>query len=96
MGKACITSVRKQRAIRRLKAIEGQAKGLQRMIEEDRNCLDILTQISSTHEALRSVGKILMQNYLEVCATNAIRSKNKEKQDAIYSELMDIIYKYVK
>ena len=96
MSKVCITPVRKKRAIRRLKAIEGQVKGLQKMLEEDRYCVDILTQISSTHEALRSVGKLIMQNYLEICATNAIRSKHKERQDAIYSELMDIIYKYVK
>ena len=48
-------------------------RGLQKMVEEDRYCADILTQISSVHEALRSVGRELMRNHLKHCATAAIQ-----------------------
>lgn len=94
--KGCITRERKKSILDRLNRIKGQVNGMQKMVEDDRYCLDILQQISSTHEALRGAGKVLMRNYLEVCATTAIQSKKKEKQDEIYSELMNIIYKYAK
>lgn len=94
--KGCISKERKQIILNRLNRIKGQISGIQKMTEDDRYCLDILQQISSTHEALRGVGKTVMRNYLEVCATGAIRSKKKEKQDEIYDELMNIIYKYAK
>ncbi len=83
----------KRQAVRRLDAIEGQIKGLKKMILEDRYCIEVLTQISSVHEALRGVGKLVMRNYLEGCATRIIRSDEPEKA---YDEIMDVIYKFVK
>lgn len=83
-------------AVVRLQAIEGQVRGIQRMIEADRYCIDILVQISAAQEALRGVGKIIMRNYLESCATNSIRSKDEVKRKATYDELMDVIYKFVR
>jgi len=78
---------------RRLASIEGQVRGLSRMVEEGRYCVDILTQLAAVQEGLRGVGKIIMRNYLENCATQAIR----ERQDPeIYDELMEVIYKYVR
>ena len=65
----------KDRNLKRLRRIEGQVRGLQKMVEEDRYCPDILTQISSVQEALRSVGRELMRNHLKHCATQAIRSR---------------------
>ena len=62
----------KERNVKRLRRIEGQVRGLQKMVEEDRYCADILTQISSVHEALRSVGRELMRNHLKHCASTAI------------------------
>src|SRR5262245_14390048 len=61
----------KDRNLKRLRRIEGQIRGLQRMVEEDRYCADILTQISSVHEALRSVGRELVRNHLKHCASAA-------------------------
>ncbi len=92
----CLTKERKTTAINKLKRIEGRIKGLIKMLEDDRYCLDIMMQISSTHEALRVVGKGVIQNYLEVCATDGLNSKSEKRQQEIYSELMDVIYKYVK
>jgi len=81
----------KSRNITRLRRIEGQVRGLQKMVDDDRYCADILTQISSVQEALRSVGKELMRNHLKHCATGAIRSGGDEA-DRMYDELVDLMY----
>ena len=83
----------KDRNIKRLRRIEGQVRGLQKMVEDDRYCTDIMTQISSVHEALRSVGRELMRNHLKHCATAAIRS-GPEQAEPMYDELLNLIYKH--
>jgi CsoR family transcriptional regulator, copper-sensing transcriptional repressor len=82
----------KARNLKRLRRIEGQIRGLQRMVEEDRYCTDIMTQISSAHEALRSVGRELMRNHLKHCATAAIRAGEAESEP-MYDELIDMMYR---
>jgi DNA-binding FrmR family transcriptional regulator len=79
--------------LRRLKRIEGQIRGLQRMVEGDRYCADILTQVSSVQEALRSVARALMRNHLTHCATHAIQSGSPEEKQVMYDELLGMIYK---
>src|SRR5437868_9960367 len=79
--------------LRRLRRIEGQIRGLQRMVEEDRYCADILTQVSSAQEALRAVARALMRNHLSHCAAQAIRSGSAEERQAMYDELLGMIYK---
>lgn len=83
----------RERNRKRLRRIEGQVRGLQKMVEEDRYCADILTQISSVHEALRSVGRELMRNHLKHCAASAIRS-NETDAEAMYDELVEMMYKH--
>jgi CsoR family transcriptional regulator, copper-sensing transcriptional repressor len=83
----------KDRNLKRLRRIEGQVRGLQRMVEEDRYCGDIMTQISSVHEALRSVGRELMRNHLKYCATSAIKSGDADAE-AMYDELVEMMYKH--
>lgn len=83
----------KQRNQKRLRRIEGQVRGLQKMVEDDRYCADIMTQISSVHEALRSVGRELMRNHLKYCATSAIRSAEGNAEQ-MYDELVDMMYKH--
>src|SRR6187397_3064316 len=83
----------KARNLKRLRRIEGQVRGLQKMVEEDRYCADIMTQISSVHEALRAVGRELMRNHLKHCAASAIRAGDDEAE-AMYDELVDLIYKH--
>lgn len=83
----------KERNLKRLRRIEGQIRGLQRMVEQDRYCADVLIQISSVHEALRGVGRELVRNHLKHCATSAIR-KSDEQAEAMYDELVDMIYKH--
>jgi CsoR family transcriptional regulator, copper-sensing transcriptional repressor len=83
----------KDRNLKRLRRIEGQVRGLQKMVDEDRYCADILTQISSVHEALRSVGRELIRNHLKHCATSAIRS-SKAEAEGMYDELVDMMFKH--
>ena len=83
----------KERNRRRLRRIEGQVRGLQKMVDEDRYCADILTQLSSVHEALRAVGRELMRNHLKHCATSAIRTSDADAE-AMYDELVDMMYKH--
>lgn len=77
----------------RLKRIEGQVRGLQKMIEEERYCADVLMQLSSVQEALRGTGRALLHNHLKHCATEAIRSGDPDKAEAMYEELMELMYK---
>ena len=82
----------KEKNLKRLRRIEGQVRGLHRMVEEDRYCADIMTQISSVNEALRAVGRELMKNHLRHCAATAIRSSDDEAA-AMYDEIVDLMYK---
>lgn len=82
----------KQGNLTRLRRVEGQVRGLQKMIEDDRYCADILTQISSVHEALRAVSRELMRNHLKHCASSAIRGSEADAE-AMYDELVNMIYK---
>ncbi len=82
----------KARNQKRLRRIEGQVRGLQKMVEDDRYCADILTQIASVHEALRGVGRELMRNHLKHCASAAIQQGPAEA-DAMYDELVDMMYR---
>lgn len=83
----------KERNLKRLRRIEGQVRGIQKMVEEERYCADIMTQVSAVHEALRGVGLQLMRNHLKHCAATAIRSGGANA-DAMYDELLDLMHKY--
>ncbi|MQA90306.1 MAG: metal-sensing transcriptional repressor [Gemmatimonas sp.] len=85
----------KQRNLNRLRRIEGQVRGLQRMVEEERYCADILTQVSSVHQALRSVGRELVRNHLKHCGSTAIRSGGDDAE-AMYDEVVDMMYKHIR
>ena len=79
--------------LKRLRRIEGQVRGLQKMVEGDRYCADILTQISSVQQALRAVSRELMRNHLKHCATAAIR-KNDRQAEEMYDELVELMHRY--
>ena len=83
----------KDRNQKRLRRIEGQVRGIQKMVDEDRYCADIMTQVSAVHEALRSVGRELMRNHLKHCASTAIR-KGDGDAEGMYDELVEMMYKH--
>jgi CsoR family transcriptional regulator, copper-sensing transcriptional repressor len=76
----------------RLSRIEGQIRGVSRMVEEQRPCIEVLQQLASVQAALKGVTKEVLRNYLERCATDAIRSGDA----GVYDELMEAIYKFAK
>jgi len=80
----------------RLRRIEGQIRGLQKMVEEDRYCPDIITQVASVQEALRGVARNLMRNHLHHCAAKALRSGKKQETEAMYDELLELIYAHLR
>lgn len=86
----------KQSNLNRLRRIEGQVRGLQKMVTDERYCADIVGQIASVQEALRSVSRAVMQNHLCHCATEAIRRGNDSQVTAQYEELLGLIYKHLR
>jgi DNA-binding FrmR family transcriptional regulator len=82
----------KTRNLARLRRIEGQIRGLHKMVQEDRYCADILGQVSAVHQALRAVGRELMRNHLKHCATRAIKA-GEDSAESMYDELVELMYK---
>ena len=82
--------------LKRLRRIEGQVRGLQKMVEEDRYCADIITQVASVQEALRGVARNLMRNHLHHCAAKALRNGKKAESEAMFDELLEIIYAHLR
>jgi DNA-binding FrmR family transcriptional regulator len=83
----------KQAVLVRLRRIEGQVRGLQKMVEEERYCADVVGQVASVQEALRGASRALLHNHLRHCATEAIRSGDEEKAEAMYRELLELVYR---
>ena len=81
---------------KRLRRIEGQIRGLQKMVEDDRYCADIIVQIASVQEALRGVARNLMKNHLHHCAAKALASGKPKDTAAMYDELLDLIYTHLR
>jgi DNA-binding FrmR family transcriptional regulator len=77
-------------ALKRLHRIEGQVRGLQRMVEEGRYCADILTQVASAEQALGSVGKLLLKNHLKHCVTESVLGGKPQEIDAKFDELVEL------
>ena len=76
--------------LKRLRRIEGQVRGLHKMVEEDRYCPEVITQIASVQEALRGLGRQLLRHHLKHCATSAIK-KGPAEADRTYDELLELI-----
>lgn len=83
----------KKKLINRLKRIEGQVKGIEKMIEEGKFCGDIITQITAAKSALNSVGGLVLENYTKECIKNKIEYEDPEKT---IDDLIDIIIKFNK
>lgn len=81
---------RKAEIRKRLARLKGQIEGVERMLEQNRPCAEILTQISAAQEALRGAGRVMVRNYLERCATTAIKEGRGQE---IYDEVMDLVFR---
>ncbi len=83
----------KARNLKRLRRVEGQVRGIQKMVEEDRYCADILVQVSAVQAALQSVARELMRNHLRHCATHAAH-QSQHDANLVFDEVVDLIYKH--
>lgn len=86
----------RQSALKRLRRIEGQVRGLHKMVEEGRYCADILAQVASVQEALGGVGKLLLKNHLKHCVTHAIVSGDPVDADQKFDELVELFGRHWK
>jgi DNA-binding FrmR family transcriptional regulator len=84
----------KTRNLARLRRIEGQVRGIHKMVDGERYCADILIQISAVHEALRNVGRELMRNHLKHCATAAMA--DGDRAEAMHDEILELMYRHVR
>ena len=81
----------KTSVLKRLKRIEGQVRGLARMVEEDRYCIDVVTQIGAVRAALRRVEEEILRDHVAHCVEHAIASGDKTDQRRKVAELMDVM-----
>ena len=86
----------KSGVLTRLRRIEGQVRGLQKMVAEERYCTDVITQVNSVQEALRGVGRELLRNHLKHCASAAIRADDPAAAEAVYDELIELMFRGVR
>ena len=77
--------------LKRLQRIEGQVRGLSRMVEEDRYCIDVITQISAVRAALRRAEEEILRDHVAHCVDGAIKSGNAAEQRKKVAELMEVL-----
>lgn len=87
------TNEEKQSVINRLKRIEGQVRGIQRMVEEDRYCIDILVQISAINAALKKVGYSVTERHMKHCVNHALK---EGEGDSAIEELLEVMKHFSK
>lgn len=84
----------KEAIIKRLNRIEGQVNGIKRMVESERYCVDILTQIAAIRSAIDKVGGIILENHIKGCVSERIKNQSSEESEEAINELMNIIMKF--
>ena len=85
-----------KKVVARLRRIEGQVRGLQKMVEDDRYCPDIMNQVAAVQESLRSTAEVLLRNHLRHCVSDAISSSSPGRAEAVYEELAGLFRKFAR
>jgi DNA-binding FrmR family transcriptional regulator len=85
--------VSKEEVLKRLRRIEGQIKGIQKMIDEDKQCVDVLTQVAAARAAINKVGSLILQRYAKTCLQDAIE---RDQEEVALDELLDTIQKFLR
>jgi len=84
----------KPEALRRLRWIEGQVRGIARMVEEERHCVDILVQISAARAALQGLAAVILKRHIESCVAEAMTSGSERERLEKIDELVDVFSKF--
>jgi len=85
----------KSKLLARLRRIEGQVRGLQRMIDEEKYCVDVLTQVSSVMAALQGVGALVLEDHIQGCVRHALATDGADADRAV-EELLDVVGRFAK
>ncbi len=80
----------KKDALNRLRSIEGHVRGIERMVENDAYCIDIMKQIKAVQNALERVNSLLLANHLQTCVTTALRSNDDVERERVINEIIDV------
>ena len=83
----------RQAVIKRLRRVEGQIKGIQKMVEDEKFCGDILIQVSAARAALNSVGGLILENYMHICLSEYLEGQSEEED---LNKLVELMVKYTK
>ncbi|HFC08963.1 MAG TPA: metal-sensing transcriptional repressor [Chloroflexi bacterium] len=83
-------------AYRRLKTVEGHIRGIERMLEEDAYCIDVLRQIQAVQAALNKISALILDEHLHTCVISAIRSDDVEERERVLNEILDIFEAFQK
>lgn len=83
-----------QKLVGRLNRIEGQVRGIRKMIEEDRGCFDVLKQVAAAMGAMRSMGMVILEDHLKGCVSEAIRKKGRDER--LIDQVLDVFNKFSK
>jgi DNA-binding FrmR family transcriptional regulator len=86
----------KDALVKRLHRIEGQVRGIERMLEEDRYCIDVLTQIGAVTTALESLGFRILDEHVKHCVAGALASGDAGEADAKAAELLEAVHRFAK
>jgi DNA-binding FrmR family transcriptional regulator len=89
-----ISEETKAKVLGRLRRIEGQVQGIQRMVEEDKYCVDVLLQLSAVQGAVDQVQKVMLGGHIESCVSEAIRSGNARERQKKVDELLDVFSRF--
>jgi DNA-binding FrmR family transcriptional regulator len=84
----------RDKAMKRIRRIAGQVGGIERMIEEDRYCVDVLLQVAAVRAALDGVGKLLLTGHIETCVADALASGRPKERKQKVAELLDVFSKF--
>jgi len=79
-----------EQAIKRLRTIEGHVRGIERMLENEAYCIDVLRQIQAVQSALNKVSTIILDAHLHSCLTQAVRGDNQEERERVLNEIIDV------
>jgi len=80
----------KKQIVNRLRSISGHVQGIERMIESDVYCIDVIKQVLAVQSALTKVSNLVLENHLQTCVTAAIRGQDPEQQGRVIDEIVDV------
>ncbi len=79
-----------QEVLQRLKSIEGHVRGVERMVEEDSYCIDVIRQIQAVQAALNKVSAQILENHLNTCLIRAVRGENPDERERVLTEIAEV------